>query len=332
MSNTCLSASPFLPKRFIFFWAFFIMVLAFFTIYKGEEKHVSCGKSNFQANFHYLLTHCLNRPGLCCEEKPWWVSLTPCSRGSTTVPAGAQPVSPRRKLPRQVSYLQGPDTLRPGLPLRHTGTLRFRPMKLLPSDWQVSMLVLTCKSRLPDGGGVVEWETRAPKMETACKFIHKLSHLNFQNATTNHFCVYLKKKVSAKETVYIQSVFPKRLPNSSLWAGSPHGPVVGEGPMSRFWAGPLPSTALSGEDRGSGCGAITTPCSVHPNKEHVHWGQRSRDTRLCQAQAHLSGYSTQPTPTPPSPPHSSCRFKCVPWTLMPSTTEATVLLISPYKD
>lgn len=37
ISNTCLSASPFFPKRFIFFWAFFIMVLAFFTIYTGEH-------------------------------------------------------------------------------------------------------------------------------------------------------------------------------------------------------------------------------------------------------------------------------------------------------
>lgn len=32
VSNTCLSASPFLPKRFIFFCAFFIVVLVFLAI------------------------------------------------------------------------------------------------------------------------------------------------------------------------------------------------------------------------------------------------------------------------------------------------------------
>lgn len=36
-----------------------------------------------------------------------------------------------------------------------------------------------------------------------------LLYLSFQNAETNHFCIYLIKKVSMKETVYIQSVFPK---------------------------------------------------------------------------------------------------------------------------
>lgn len=43
ISNTCRSDSPFFPKRFIFFWAFFIIVLAFFTILTSRRPETSRG-------------------------------------------------------------------------------------------------------------------------------------------------------------------------------------------------------------------------------------------------------------------------------------------------
>lgn len=181
MSNTCLSASPFFPKRFIFFWAFFIIVLAFFTIYKGKEKPISCENPNFQVNFHYLLTLDVNSPGLCCEEKPWWASLTPFSRGHTTVPAGWKLY--------QTSLVS--------VRTRHSQTCKMRyfvlfyfplsrwghgdpAMELLVPDWQVAMLVLS-----PD-----YWTKWLPESTLLVSlYTNFLIYMNFQNAETDHFCI-----------------------------------------------------------------------------------------------------------------------------------------------
>ena len=166
MSNTCLSASPFFPKRFIFFWAFFIIVLAFFTIYKGKEKPISCENPNFQVNFHYLLTLDVNSPGLCYEEKPWWASLTPFSRGHTTVPAGW-------KLPDQSSICED------------------QTLSDLQDEVLCSVLLPSQQSARRSGHGATRtWLTSgnagiksrlldemAPWKHTACQFIYRLSHL-----------------------------------------------------------------------------------------------------------------------------------------------------------
>ena len=67
----------------------------------------------------------------------------------------------------------------------------------------------------------------APWKHTACQFIYKLSHLYEFSKCWNWPFLYLKRRSSSchkKETIHIQSVFSKRLPQTALSCGGwgPH--------------------------------------------------------------------------------------------------------------
>lgn len=61
ISNTCRSASPFFPRRFIFFCALFIIVLAFFTICRAQEH---------TTHVHSQVSTRLSRPASRLSPRP----------------------------------------------------------------------------------------------------------------------------------------------------------------------------------------------------------------------------------------------------------------------
>lgn len=108
MSNTCLSASPFLPRRFIFFCALFIIVLAFFTICNEEEntKHAHSWNQVCTCILHMICSVDWARSAPLVFSSVPPVSTSVC-RNSTSLHVRRQ----QESYPRQGLCLEGPGTL-----------------------------------------------------------------------------------------------------------------------------------------------------------------------------------------------------------------------------